>query len=188
VVVETIQEFVDRTKGPLVPYVASWYPWVYAHHYLRTEMPGLPAGLGTVGPRMSLDEAVELVQVWCGLTGESIEVSARTLADAYLQRWGVPADEIGRPAPAPAPVAQMPVAQVPVAQVPVQVGEVVPVRNQAPVSPVAGPRMGNRPPRSRTVKARGVAPTPNGGLPALPAVPEPAPPPQPIPEEHLAPR
>jgi hypothetical protein len=175
--VETIQEFVDRTKGPLVPYVDSWYPWVYAHHYLRTEMPTLPAGLGTIGPRMSLDEAVELVQVWCGLTGESIETSARALADAYLQRWGVPPEQIGRPAP----------------QVPAQPAEPV-MRNQAPVSPVAAPRNGNRPPRSRSVKARGV-PNPGapasgnpgngtvaaGGvaaapnLPALPSAPEPAP-------------
>ncbi|MEN3308251.1 MAG: hypothetical protein V7603_4453 [Micromonosporaceae bacterium] len=174
---ETIQEFVDRTKGPLVPYVDSWYPWVYAHHYLRTEMPTLPAGLGTVGPRMSLDEAVELVQVWCGLTGESIEVSARTLADAYLLRWGVPADQIGRPVP-----------QVPVSQVPAQPAEPV-MRNQAPVSPVAAPRMTNRPPRSRSVKARGVAAAANGGAAnggaEQQAVPEPAALPQPVPEERL---
>jgi hypothetical protein len=160
--VETIQEFVDRTKGPLVPYVDSWYPWVYAHHYLRTEMPTLPAGLGTIGPRMSLDEAVELVQVWCGLTGESIEVSARSLADAYLQRWGVPPEQIGRPAP----------------QVPTQAVAEPVMRNQAPVSPVAAPRNGNRPPRSRTVKTRpvaagGVVAAPN--MPALPSAPEPAP-------------
>jgi hypothetical protein len=163
--VETIQDFVDRTKGPLVPYVDSWYPWVYAHHYLRTEMPALPPGLGVVGPRMSLDEAVELVQVWCGLTGESIEVSARTLAEAYLLRWGVPREQIGRPAP----------------QVPAQATEPV-ARNQAPVSPVAAPRMNNRPPRSRTVKARGV--TSNGGT-EQPPVPEPAALPQPVPEERL---
>jgi hypothetical protein len=154
--VETIQEFVDRTKGPLVPYVDSWYPWVYAHHYLRTEMPGLPAGLGKFGPRMSLDEAVELVQVWCGLTGERIEASARRLADAYLQRWGVPREQIGRPVPQP--------------PVPAQATDEPVARNQAPVSPVATPRSGNRQNRTRTVKARGVA-----AAEAEQLVPEPAP-------------
>jgi hypothetical protein len=152
--VETIQDFVDRTRGPLVPYVASWYPWVYAHHYLRTEMTTLPSGL-KVGPRLSLDEAVELVQVWCGLTGESIDASARSLADAYLQRWGVPDDQIGRPAP----------------QVPVQPAE-PDVRNQAPVSPVAGPRPGNgNRPRSRAVKGRGAGNQSNGAQPE-PELPE----------------
>ena len=116
---ETIQEFVDRTKGPLVPYVDSWYPWVYAHHYLRTEMHLLPPDLGVVGPRMLLDEVVELIQVWCGLTGESIEGSARALADAYLERWGVSREQIAR--------ARQQRLSVPV--VPAEPGQ----RNQAPV-------------------------------------------------------
>lgn len=147
---ETIQEFVDRTKGPLVPYVHSWYPWVYAHHYLRIEMPTLPSELGKIGPRMSLDEAVELVQVWSGLTGESIEVSARTLADAYLQRWGVPREQIGRPlARRAAPVPAQPV-----------------VPSEAPVSPVVVPRMGGRPARSRSVKSRALAEANGAGVPA----------------------
>jgi hypothetical protein len=87
--VETIQDFVNRTKGPLIPYVDAWYPWVYAHHYLRSEIEGLPEEIGGFGPRLTPDEAVELIQFWCGLTGESIEGSARALADAYLQRWGM---------------------------------------------------------------------------------------------------
>lgn len=86
---ETIREFVARTQGPLVPYVESWYPWVYAHHYLRTELIGLPPELGNRDDRLSLNEAAELVQVWCARTGESPDVSARLLADAYLRRWGV---------------------------------------------------------------------------------------------------
>jgi hypothetical protein len=89
VAVETIQDFVNRTKGPLVPYVDAWYPWVYAHHYLRSEIEGLPDDVGVFGPRLTPDEAIELIQFWCGLTGESIEGSARALADAYLQRWGM---------------------------------------------------------------------------------------------------
>jgi hypothetical protein len=86
-------------------------------------------------------------------------VSARTLADAYLQRWGVPPEQIGRPAP----------------QVPAQPAEPV-MRNQAPVSPVAAPRNGNRPPRSRSVKARGMGSNGTvaaGGVAAAPVQPAP---------------
>jgi hypothetical protein len=153
--VETIQEFVDRTKGPLVPYVHSWYPWVYAHHYLRTEMPSLPSQLGKIDPRMTLDEAVELVQVWSGLTGESIEVSARTLADAYLQRWGVPREQIGRP------LARR------VALVPGQPMSQPAAPSEAPVSPAVMARMGDRPSRNRSVKSRALADGNGAGAPVI---------------------
>src|SRR5690348_16944951 len=87
--VETIGDFVSRTGGPVVPFVAAWYPWAYAHHYLRGEIAQLPGELGTVGTSLSLEEARNLIELWCGHTGESIEDGARRLADAYLRRWGL---------------------------------------------------------------------------------------------------
>lgn len=183
---ESIQEFVDRTKGPLVPYVDSWYPWVYAHHYLRTEMDLLPAELGKVGPRLSLDEAVELVQVWSGLTGESIDASARALADAYLDRWGVTPDQIDRPVQrywtgTPQPVAANAPAETvvrgEVVRGEVVVAEVVAVPNQAPVSPAPAPAPRN----VNRANRRAVKPRPDNSV----AVPEPAARPVPVPEEHL---
>jgi len=87
--VETIGDFVSRTSGPVVPFVAAWYPWAYAHHYLRGEIAQLPSELGTVGTSLSLAEARDLIELWCGHTGESIEDGARRLADAYLRRWGL---------------------------------------------------------------------------------------------------
>lgn len=86
---ETIGDFVSRTGGPVVPFVAAWYPWAYAHHYLRGEIAQLPGELGTVGTSLSLEEARDLIELWCGHTGESIEDGARRLADAYLRRWGL---------------------------------------------------------------------------------------------------
>lgn len=113
---ETVGEFVRRTAGPVVPFVPDWYPWVYAHHYLRCEVGQLPGELAPVSPSLSLDEARHLIGVWSGLTGERIEDSARLLADEYLRRWGLrPADPpvadgspdaaaVGDPvAPAPGP-------------------------------------------------------------------------------------
>jgi hypothetical protein len=87
--VESLEQFVSRTQGPLIPYVDSWYPWVYAHHYLRAEAEQLPAELGVPRSVRSLSAARELVHLWCALTGESIDQGARTLADAYLERWGI---------------------------------------------------------------------------------------------------
>jgi hypothetical protein len=87
--VETIGDFVSRTGGPVVPFVEAWYPWAYAHHYLRGEITQLPGELGTVGTSLSLEEARDLIELWCGHTGESIEDGARRLADAYLRRWGL---------------------------------------------------------------------------------------------------
>lgn len=86
---ESIGEFVRRTGGPVVPFVPDWYPWVYAHHYLRSEVGQLPGELVPVSPSLSLDEARHLIEVWSGLTGEHIEESARLLADEYLRRWGL---------------------------------------------------------------------------------------------------
>jgi hypothetical protein len=94
--VETIVEFVARTKGPVLPYVDSWYPWVYAHHYLRGEAAEVPARLGQAQQSLSPSGARDLVHLWCALTGERIEESARLLADAYLARWGIVRD--ARPA------------------------------------------------------------------------------------------
>lgn len=50
---ETIGEFVRRTGGPVVPFVPDWYPWVYAHHYLRGEVGRLPGELVLVSPSLS---------------------------------------------------------------------------------------------------------------------------------------
>lgn len=86
---ETIADFVTRTGGPLVPFVSAWYPWAYAHHYLRGETSHLPAELGEVASNLSVDEARDLIEVWSGLTGEPMEDAARLLADAYLRRWGL---------------------------------------------------------------------------------------------------
>jgi hypothetical protein len=96
-VVETVAEFVRRTQGPVVPFVPGWYPWSYAHHYLRLESSALPAELGRTGVSLTMTEARELIHVWCALTGEGIEATARILADAYLRRWGLagPAGERG---------------------------------------------------------------------------------------------
>jgi hypothetical protein len=87
--VETVAEFVRRTQGPAVPFVPEWYPWVYAHHYLRLETGELPADLVRGRTSLSADEARDVVQLWCALTGEGIEPAARALADAYLLRWGL---------------------------------------------------------------------------------------------------
>jgi hypothetical protein len=87
--VETVKEFVERTRGPVVPYLPSQYPWAYAHHYLRAELATVPDDLGLTGPQLSLEDAREVVQLWCALTGERIEDAGRMLADAYLERWGI---------------------------------------------------------------------------------------------------
>jgi hypothetical protein len=94
--VESVEQFVSRTQGPLLPYIDSWYPWAYAHHYLRAEAERLPADLGVPRSVASLSAARELVHLWCALTGESIDRAARALADAYLERWGI--DHTERPA------------------------------------------------------------------------------------------
>lgn len=86
---ETIGEFVRRTAGPVVPFVPDWYPWIYAHHYLRCEVGQLPGELVPASASLSLDDARHLIEVWSGLTGERIEDSARLLADEYLRRWGL---------------------------------------------------------------------------------------------------
>lgn len=91
---ETVRQFVQRTQGPVVPFVPDWYPWVYAHHYLRLEAGELPAGLGRGRTSLTTGEAIEVIQLWCALSGESIESAARELADAYLRRWGL-ADAAG---------------------------------------------------------------------------------------------
>ncbi len=90
-------EFVRRTQGPAVPFVPDWYPWVYAHHYLRLETGQLPAELGRGRTSLTATEAREVIQLWCALTGEGIEYAARVLADAYLRRWGLARSE-GQPA------------------------------------------------------------------------------------------
>ncbi|GAA5202236.1 hypothetical protein GCM10023322_83730 [Rugosimonospora acidiphila] len=87
--VETVAEFVRRTEGPAVPFVPEWYPWVYAHHYLRLEAGSLPERFRRGGEPISLAEAEDLVYLWCGLSGEGIQRAARALADAYLRRWGM---------------------------------------------------------------------------------------------------
>ncbi len=86
---EKIEDFVKRTAGPAVPFVSGWYPWVYAHHYLRCEVAHLPAELGAVPASLSLDDARHVVVLWSGLTGERVDDTARVLADAYLLRWGI---------------------------------------------------------------------------------------------------
>lgn len=99
---ETIGDFVRRTGGPVVPFVAAWYPWAYAHHYLRGEIAQLPGELGTLTPSLSLSDARDLIEVWCDQTGESVEDAARRLADAYLRRWGLHPSDL-RPSDLPAP-------------------------------------------------------------------------------------
>jgi hypothetical protein len=95
--VETVVEFVGRTQGPAVPFVPDWYPWVYAHHYLRLETAQLPAELSRGRTSLTATEAREVIQLWCALTGEGIEDAARVLADAYLRRWGLARSD-GQPA------------------------------------------------------------------------------------------
>jgi hypothetical protein len=86
---EKIESFVARTRGPMIPFVAEWYPWAYAHHYLRIEMERVPTELDRPARSLSLDSAMGLVHRWCAVTGEEAEEAARQLADAYLERWGV---------------------------------------------------------------------------------------------------
>ena len=86
---ETVTQFVQRTQGPAVPFVPDWYPWVYAHHYLRLEAGQLPPELGHGGTSLTAGEAREVIQLWCALSGEGIESAAQQLADAYLRRWGL---------------------------------------------------------------------------------------------------
>lgn len=86
---ETVTQFVQRTQGPAVPFVPDWYPWVYAHHYLRLEAGQLPPELGHGGTSLTAGEAREVIQLWCALSGEGIEPAAEQLADAYLRRWGL---------------------------------------------------------------------------------------------------
>jgi hypothetical protein len=95
--VETVVEFVRRTQGPAVPFVPDWYPWVYAHHYLRLETGELPMELSRARTSLTANEAREVIQLWCALTGEGIEDAARVLADAYLRRWGLAGSD-GQPA------------------------------------------------------------------------------------------
>jgi hypothetical protein len=103
-VMESVAEFVRRTEGPAVPFVPDWYPWVYAHHYLRLEVASLPAEFQRGAGPLSLAEAQDLVYLWCGLSGESVQPAARMLADAYLRRWGmVRGTEAEAPEPAAAP-------------------------------------------------------------------------------------
>jgi hypothetical protein len=86
---ETVAEFVRRTEGPAVPFVPDWYPWVYAHHYLRLEAAELPSVVGRERSSLSAGEARDAIQLWCALTGEGIEEAACARADAYLRRWGL---------------------------------------------------------------------------------------------------
>jgi hypothetical protein len=86
---EKIESFVARTRGPMIPFVAEWYPWAYAHHYLRIEMERVPMDLDRPARSLSLDNAMGLVHRWCAVTGEEAEQAARRLADAYLERWGL---------------------------------------------------------------------------------------------------
>ena len=86
---ETVTQFVQRTQGPAVPFVPDWYPWVYAHHYLRLEAGQLPPELGHGRTSLTAGEAREIIQLWCALSGEGIESAAELLADAYLRRWGL---------------------------------------------------------------------------------------------------
>jgi hypothetical protein len=103
VIVETVGQFVNRTRGPLVPYVEACYPWAYAHHYLRAESGTLPKQLGATPVHLTLREATELIHLWCAMSGESVETSARSLADAYLERWGVPRPQRAPAAAVPGP-------------------------------------------------------------------------------------
>jgi hypothetical protein len=96
--VETVADFVGRTQGPAVPFVPDWYPWIYAHHYLRLEADELPSDLARGRTSLTETEARDTIQLWCALTGEGIEPAARALADAYLRRWGLAAAEVSEPA------------------------------------------------------------------------------------------
>ena len=98
---ETIDDFVRRTSRPLIPYLEGSYPWAYAHHYLRMERESLPLQVRFGEEPMSLNEAVQVVGWWCGMTGEDIDDAVRVLADAYLQRWGIQRAIAAVPAPAP---------------------------------------------------------------------------------------
>jgi hypothetical protein len=113
--VETVTQFVQRTQGPAVPFVPDWYPWVYAHHYLRLEAGQLPPELGHGGTSLTAGEAREVIQLWCALSGEGIESAAEQLADAYLRRWGLGrSDPTGaRQAAASPPAASPPAASPP---------------------------------------------------------------------------
>jgi hypothetical protein len=86
---ETIACFVARTRGPVVPFVDDWYPWAYAHHYLRTEIENMPLELGRVLSSVRVDDAVALIHGWCAATGEDVDEAVHLLADAYLERWGL---------------------------------------------------------------------------------------------------
>lgn len=94
---EKIESFVARTRGPMIPFVAEWYPWAYAHHYLRVEMERVPTELDRPARSLSLDNAMGLVHRWCAVTGEKAEEAARHLADAYLERWGLTPPDWGGP-------------------------------------------------------------------------------------------
>ena len=106
---ETVTQFVQRTQGPAVPFVPDWYPWVYAHHYLRLEAGQLPPELGHGGTSLTAGEAREVIQLWCALSGEGIEPAAEQLADAYLRRWGLgrsdPTEAAAAPSAASPPAA-----------------------------------------------------------------------------------
>ncbi len=86
---ETIACFVARTRGPVVPFVEDWYPWAYAHHYLRTEIENMPLELGRVLSSVRVDDAVAIIHGWCAATGEDVDEAVHLLADAYLERWGM---------------------------------------------------------------------------------------------------
>jgi hypothetical protein len=126
---ETVADFVQRTEGPVVPYVPDWYPWVYAHHYLRLEVAHLPAEFRRVAApsagAISISEARELIYLWCGLSGEGIQPAVRMLADAYLRRWGIergsPRERPVTPAP-PVPGRRWRRQQWPVGRIPGQRG------------------------------------------------------------------
>jgi hypothetical protein len=96
--VETVVDFVRRTQGPAVPFVPDWYPWVYAHHYLRLEVDQLPPDLSRGRTSLTATEARDTIQLWCALSGEGIESAARVLADAYLRRWGLVRSDDSGPA------------------------------------------------------------------------------------------
>jgi hypothetical protein len=106
--VETVTQFVQRTQGPAVPFVPDWYPWVYAHHYLRLEAGQLPPELGHGGASLTAGEAREVIQLWCALSGEGIESAAELLADAYLRRWGLGRSDPTEARPAASPPATSP--------------------------------------------------------------------------------
>jgi hypothetical protein len=92
---ETIACFVARTRGPVVPFVDDWYPWAYAHHYLRTEIENMPLELGRVLSSVRVDDAVAIIHGWCAATGEDVDEAVHLLADAYLERWGLAPPENG---------------------------------------------------------------------------------------------